>query len=106
MFLVIEGWKILNYLGDWDKLWNFLGGDFKVVEVLSIVGFVGKFGGWCDVDEFFVFQEKDEVGYWWFSSVDGYNCWVFFINFLNVFVLQFMNIYSCGYGFSICFICQ
>ena len=104
--LVTEGWKIPNHLGDWDKLRNFLGGDSKVAEALSIAGFVGKPGGRRNADEPFAFQEKDEVGYWWFSSVDGYNCWALSINPSNVSVPQSTNTYSRGYGFSIRFIRQ
>ena len=104
--LVTEGWKIPNHLGDWDKLRNFLGGDSKVAEALSIAGFVGKPGGRRNADEPFAFQEKDEVGYWWFSSVDGHNCWALSINPSNVSVPQSTNTYSRGYGFSIRFIRQ
>ena len=104
--LVTEGWKIPNHLGDWDKLRNFLGGHSKVAEALSIAGFVGKPGGRRNADEPFAFQEKDEVGYWWFSSVDGHNCWALSINPSNVSVPQSTNTYSRGYGFSIRFIRQ
>lgn len=93
-------------MGDWDKLRNFLGGDSKVAEALSIAGFVGKPGGRRNADEPFAFQEKDEVGYWWFSSVDGHNCWALSINPSNVSVPQSTNTYSRGYGFSIRFIRQ
>lgn len=104
--LVPKGWKIPNHLRDWDTLRDFLGGDPKVAEALKIAGFVGKPGGRRNADEPFAFQEKDEVGYWWFDSVDGNDCWALSVNPSNVAVSQCTNTYSRGFGFSIRFIRQ
>lgn len=78
---VQDGWKIPNHLQDWDDLITFLG-ETKVAKALKIAGFIDQLGGMrSEVGDF---QEKDQLGYWWFNSPDSQKCWVLYIDPLIV----------------------